>query len=232
MIGIIAAMAPELKNLTEIMTDKKEETISSVNFISGKIHNKEVVCAVCGIGKVYAAITAQTMILKYNPQIIINTGVAGGLSSDLNIFDVAIAQAVVQHDMDTTAFGDPLGLISGLNQVEIKCHKDIVTNLINATKESNLNYKAGIIATGDKFIEDINHKKFLNEHFKAIACEMEGGSIGQVCTVNNIPFGIIRSISDGNGSDHTDYNTFMKQAAKNSSLITELFIKNYRKEDI
>lgn len=227
MIGIIAAMTAEAEALISIMENKRENKISSVNFTSGYIHGKEVVCAVCGIGKVFAAITAQTMILSYKPDVIINTGVAGSLTDELGIFDVAVARCAVQYDMDTTAFGDPLGMISGLNLIELKCDEKIIKNLSEAAIEAGQKAKNSVIATGDRFIEDKDFKKFLNSHFGASACEMEGGSIGQVCVVNNIPFGIIRCISDGNGSDHTDYNTFMKKAAENSSRITEIFIKNY-----
>ena len=227
MIGIIAAMAPEAEALISIMENKCEKEISSVKFTAGTIHGKNVVCAVCGIGKVFAAITAQTMILTYKPDIIINTGVAGSLTEDLNIFDIAVARCAVQYDMDTTAFGDPLGMISGLNAVELMCDENTADNLMKAAKEIGLKTKKSVIATGDRFVEDKDFKKFLNSHFGAHACEMEGGSIGHVCVVNKVPFGIIRCISDGNGSDHTDYNTFMKKAAENSSRITEIFIKNY-----
>jgi len=227
MIGIIAAMKPEAEALIAKMEDKKEKVISGVKFTSGKIHSKDVVCAVCGIGKVFAAITATAMILNYKPDAIINTGVGGSLTDELKIFDVAVSESVVQYDMDTTAFGDPLGLISGLNEVNLMCDEKIVGCLIKAGESLGATTKRAIIATGDKFLEDQDFKKFLNSHFNASVCEMEGGSIGQVCRVNNVPFGIIRCISDGAGSDHTDYNTFMEKAAETGCRLTEIFIKNY-----
>lgn len=226
MIGIIGAMMPEIEHLTNIMTEKKETVFGKLTFVCGKIHNKEVVCTVCGIGKVYAAIAAQTMIIHYHADMIINTGVAGGLTKSLKIFDIAIAQAVVEYDMDTTAFGDPLGFVSGLDTVELVSDKEIANKLYESAKMLGLHCEKCTIASGDRFVEDINFKKFLNEHFNASACEMEGAGIGQTCLINNVPFGIIRCISDSSDSDHNDYNEFMKKAAKNSADVMELFIKN------
>ena len=226
MIGIIGAMMPEIEHLTNIMEEKTEKQFGSLKFVSGKIHNKDVVCTVCGIGKVYAAIAAQTMILFYKADMIINTGVAGGLNKTLKIFDIAVAESVVEYDMDTTAFGDPLGFISGLDRVYLKADREICNKLLAAGKMLGLNCEKCVIASGDKFVEDTALKKFLNETFDASACEMEGAGVGQTCLINNIPFGIIRCISDSSDSDHNDYNEFMKKAAKNSADVMELFIKN------
>lgn len=226
MIGIIGAMDEEISRLVSIMENKREQTEGTVSFTLGKICGKEVVCAVCGIGKVFAAVTAQTMILKYSPQMIINTGVAGSLTDELGIFDIAVGTSAVQYDMDTTAFGDPLGYISGLDTVELQCDSKIADMLCRCTESLGIPFKRSVIATGDRFIEDMDFKKFLREKFGAYACEMEGGSIGQVCALNKIPFGIIRCISDGNGSDHTDYNTFKKRAADTGTRIIELFLEN------
>ena len=227
MIGIIAAMRPEAEALILKLENKCEKEISKVKFTSGKIDGKDFVVAVSGIGKVNAAITATAMILEYKPDAIINTGVGGSLTNDLKILDIAVCESAVQYDMDTTAFGDPLGFISGLNELNLKCDEKIVDTLLKSAESLGITPKKAIIATGDKFIEDREFKKFLNEKFNASVCEMEGGSIGQVCRINEVPFGIIRAISDGEGSDHTDYNTFMKKAAEIGCAITEIFIKNY-----
>ena len=227
MIGIIAAMKPEAEALILKLENKTEREICKVRFTSGKISGKDVVIAVSGIGKVNAAITATAMILEFKPDLILNTGVGGSLTADFKIFDIAVCQSAGQYDMDTTAFGDPLGFISGLNEVNLKCDEKIIDVLMKSARLLGIEPKEAIIATGDKFIEDREFKKFLNEKFGASVCEMEGGSIGQVCRINDVPFGIIRSISDGEGSDHTDYNAFMKKAAEIGCSITEIFIKNY-----
>ena len=123
MIGIIAAMNVEMEGLRAHMENPVSETVSGVTFVRGTIAGREVVTAVCGIGKVFAALCAQTMILRYAPEAVINTGVAGTLTDELTIGNLAVSSCVVQHDMDTSAIGDPVGLISGINKVEIPADK-------------------------------------------------------------------------------------------------------------
>ena len=116
-IGVIGAMQMEIDNLKESMENIKTETISGVTFVSGTIGDKEVVAAVSGIGKVFAAICTEAMILTYHVDMIVNIGVAGTLCKELGVMDVAVADRVVQHDMNTSALGDPVGLLSGLNEM-------------------------------------------------------------------------------------------------------------------
>jgi len=120
MIGIIGAMQTEVELLISKIEGAEKSTVSGIDFYSGKMENKDVVVAKCGIGKVFAALCAQTMILKYGVELIINTGVGGAISDSLEIGDIAVSSAVVQHDMDTSAIGDPVGLISGINVIEIE----------------------------------------------------------------------------------------------------------------
>ena len=226
LIGIIGAMDIEVDALISAMTDAEERIISSVRYVKGKLFDKDIVVAKCGIGKVFAAICAQTMILEYKPSLIINTGVAGSLERGFNVLDVAVAKSVVQHDMDTSAIGDPVGLISGINVIYI----DACTNVSKALKAASLkvgcNVKEGVVASGDKFVADPQEKANINKLFGAIACEMEGASIGHVCYVNNVPFGILRTISDGDGAE-MDYMTFAPKAAMQATEIVKEFIKIY-----
>ena len=226
LIGIIGAMDIEVNALISSMVDTEERVVSSVRFVKGFLEGKEVVVAKCGIGKVFAAICAQTMILEYNPGIIINTGVAGSLEKGLNVLDVAIATNVVQHDMDTSAIGDPLGLISGINVIYIDACENVSKHLKTASMNAKCNVKEGTIASGDKFIADKDEKKEINKEFHAIACEMEGAAIGHVCYVNEVPFGILRTISDGDGAE-MDYVTFAPKAAMQATEIVKEFIKIY-----
>ena len=205
-IGVIGAMQIEVDNLKKSMQVEKTEEVSSVNFTIGKIGNVEVVAAVSGVGKVFAAICAETMILKYNVDMLINIGVAGSTTNKLKVFDVAVAQNVVQHDMDTSPLGDPVGLLSGINKIYIPTDENI-------RKEKGLNYEVGTIATGDQFIHTKEKKEWICDNFDAIAAEMEGGSIGHVCYVNNVPFVILRTISDSEGGA-MDYQTFATKAAQ------------------
>ena len=226
LIGIIGAMDIEVDSLISAMSDTEEKIISSVRFVKGKLLGKDVVIAKCGIGKVFAAICAQTMILEYSPSVIINTGVAGSLEKGFNVLDVAVAKSVVQHDMDTSAIGDPKGLISGINVIHIDTCREVSTALKNASLNVNCNVKEGVIASGDKFIANPQEKASINSEFGAIACEMEGASIGQVCYVNKVPFGILRTISDGDGAE-MDYMTFAPKAAMQATEIVKEFIKIY-----
>lgn len=226
LIGIIGAMDIEVNSLIKSMKHKRTKTVGSIDFVKGKIGKKSVVVAKCGIGKVFAGICAQAMILEYKPSVIINTGVAGSLTKGFNVLDVAIASQVVQHDMDTSALGDPRGMISGINVVYINSCKEASEFLKLAAKDIDGSVKEGIIASGDKFVADDSEKQSINEQFNAIACEMEGAAIGQACYVNGVPFGILRTISDGDGAE-MDYQTFAPRAAEQSIKIVKKFIDIY-----
>ena len=228
MIGIIGAMRIEVETIKSLMEIEEKRTISGVEYVSGKLHGKEIVVAVCGIGKVAAAMCAQTMILTYSPECIINTGVGGSLSNKLNICDIAISESLVQHDMDTSPLGDPVGLFSGINIINIPADEKVVS-LLEKAVESLGNIKAvkGIIASGDQFIASGEKKKFITENFGAIVCEMEGASIAQVCYTNGVPFGVVRAVSDcADGSSHMDYGEFLPVAAANAAKLIEYFVKN------
>ena len=214
-IGVIGAMQMEVDNLQANMTDTKVVEYSGITFVEGKIDGKSVVAAKCGIGKVFAAICAQTMILEFNVDMIVNIGVAGSLTKDLSVFDVAVATNVVQHDMDTSALGDPVGLLSGINMVLLPADEKMVEHMCKCLKNKGINYKKGTIATGDQFVATKEKKDEIVDKFDAIAAEMEGGSIGHVCYVNNVPFTILRSISDSEGGA-VDYATFAEKAAQQS----------------
>ena len=220
-IGIIGAMEMEVAALKDMMADAEIRTISTVDFYSGKINGAQVVAAVAGVGKVNAAVTAQTMILTYKPDYIINIGVAGGLIPDFKIGDIAVAESVVEHDMDTTAIGDPPGLISGLNMVNIECDKRLSQIMLNAANSvDGIKAVSGVIASGDQFISTDAARNKIIANFGAIAAEMEGASVGHVCAMNGVKFGVMRAISDGaNDDSHMDYPTFAKMAAANSVKI-------------
>lgn len=211
-IGVIGAMQMEIDNLKEAMENITAETISGIAFVSGTVNGCEVVAAVSGVGKVFAAICAQTMILTYHVDYVINIGVAGTLCPELGVMDMAVADAVVQHDMNTSALGDPVGLISGINEVFLPTDERLRKLLCECLLEKGYRYKVGAIATGDLFLHKKEQKERIHERFQAIAGEMEGASIGQVCYVNHVPFAILRSISDGEGGA-MDYATFAEQAA-------------------
>ena len=226
MIGIIGAMGVEVNTLAELLENKKSETVSGIEFLSGTIYGKSVVLAVCGIGKVFAAMCAEAMILKYSPDIIINTGVAGTLTSKLSIGNIAVSCDVVHHDLDTTPLGDPAGLISGINIVKIPASDEIREKLVLAIKKEGVPYLEGTIASGDQFLASNEVKERIVSTFGAIAGEMEGASIGHVCLVNNVPFCVLRAISDcADGSGAENYTEFLETAAETAVNVMKEFIK-------
>ncbi|MBE6820858.1 MAG: 5'-methylthioadenosine/adenosylhomocysteine nucleosidase [Ruminococcaceae bacterium] len=228
MIGVIGAMHIEVETIKSLMENKTAEKIGGVEFVKGTLHGREIVIAVCGIGKVAAAMCTQIMILKYSPECIINTGVGGSLSTRLAIGDIAVAESLVQHDMDTSPLGDPVGLISGLNLVNIPADKRVAEVLLKGIETlDNVKGMTGVIASGDQFIASDEKKKFITDNFGAIVCEMEGASIAQVCFSNGVPFGVVRAVSDcADGSSHMDYGEFLPVAAANAAKLIEYFAMN------
>ena len=225
MIGIIGAMDIEVEKLSGLLENVRREKISNIDFCQGKIGDTQIVIAKCGVGKVFAAVCAEAMIMKYKPDIVVNIGVAGGLSKTLNIGDIVIADSVVQHDMDTTALGDERGFLSEIGLVKIPADKKVLDALEKACRSIEINYEVGTIASGDAFVSGNEKKEFIRKTFSAKACEMEGASIGQVCFVNKVPFGVLRAISDGaNDSADMDFPAFAAMAAENSAKVIAKFI--------
>lgn len=225
MIGIIGAMDIEVESIKSLLTETKTENVSGVDFVLGKFEKADVVVAKCGVGKVFSALCAEAMILKYAPQMIINVGVAGCLDKDLKIGDIVIADSVVQHDMDTSPLGDPVGMLSDINIIKIPASEKTSTILEACVSELGLSYTKGTIASGDQFVASSDKKQFIIDNFGAKSCEMEGGAIGHVCYVNNVPFGVLRAMSDGaDDGANMDFPTFARLAAENSTKVISQFL--------
>ena len=226
MIGIIGAMTVEIDGLKNVMTEKEEKTVAGMTFTYGKFLGKDAVVTVCGEGKVNAAMCAQTMILEFSPDIIVNTGVAGGLADGLKVGDVVSGTAVVEHDMDMSPLGYEVGYICGIDGIYMECDKKIQELLSESIEECDIKYISGVIASGDQFISDNQKKEWLKEKFNAAACEMEGGAIGHVCVRNGVPFGVLRAISDGGDDDaKMSFPEFAALAAENSIKVMCKFIE-------
>ncbi len=227
-IGVIGAMQSEVEGLVRELSSVKEETLGSVRFFVGEMLGKKVAVTKCGVGKVYAAIATEAMIIAYSPRLIINTGVGGAVASGLKTTDVVIAQRLVQHDMDTSPLGDPKGLVSGINKIYFEADKRAVDIIMTAAKEQGITAHLGTVATGDKFVAARDDKERIAKEFDASACEMEGGAVAQVAFVNSVPFAVIRAISDSADGEATmDYPAFMPIAAKISAALTLSLIEKY-----
>lgn len=224
-IGIIGAMSVEVEALKAKLEGLETIAVSGIEFHCGRLCGKDVVVARCGIGKVFAAMCAQTMIIKFGVTHLINTGVGGTLCEGLDILDVAIADGVVQHDMDTSPLGDPVGLISGINKVVLPTSSRLAALAEQAAKNMGKRCAVGIIASGDQFICSEQKKKYIVENFNAICCEMEGAAIGHVCYVNSVECLIVRSISDSaSGDAKMEYPEMVKYAAVQSQRLIEMIL--------
>lgn len=226
-IGIICAMKTEAEQILAAMENKESKAVGSMTFHVGTIGKKEVVLCVCGIGKVFAAMCAQTMLLTFSPDCLINSGVAGSLTDELEILDIAVAEDLVQHDMDTSPLGDPVGLISGINVVSLPADEQLAKEICDAASDLDIPTLRGRIASGDQFIATSAQKGRIKAQFDPIACEMEGGAIAQVAFVNKIPFACIRAISDSySGKNEMDYPVFASRAAERGASLLIALLKN------
>ncbi len=201
MIGIIGALDSEVNSLIADLSDITTKDISGIKFFSGHYNDKEIVIAKSGVGKVFAAMCAEAMILNFNVDKIIHIGIAGLLDETIDINGVAIASSVVQHDMDSTALGDPPGKILETDLTYFPCSKKLIEEFSKVADSIGIKYKIGIIASGDQFVADEKTKKRIVDTFSAIACEMEGAATGQVSFVNGIDFIVIRAFSDSAGDE-------------------------------
>ena len=225
-VGIIVAMQEELEEILNIMNNIEEKEIYEISFISGKIEDTEVVVVKSGVGKVNAARTTQILIDKLNVKSVINVGSAGALNPFLNIGDIVIADKLIQHDFDITAFDHDKGYITGVGDY-IYSNDELVKKLQNTVnKIENKAYKVitGVIASGDIFCTDINMKNKIYSKFNAECVEMEGAAIAQVCYLDKIPFVVLRSISDSpNGNNAIVFDEFVKLASKRCAKILKSF---------
>ena len=223
MIGIIGAMDVEIDLLLSVMQNTRVTTICGRSFFEGEIEGKQVVLSRSGIGKVAAAVCAQTLIDVFKVDSIINTGIAGGIASELSVGDIVVSESAVQHDFDVTGFGYPKGYMCvGADNTSPTLYiadKTLADTVLAVAKEQ-VNAISGIIATGDVFVNSPEIKREISETFNAAACEMEGGAIAQVCTLNEVPFVIVRAISDlANGEAAESYEQFERKAAENCAKI-------------
>lgn len=227
MIAIIAAMDLELDMIKSKLDCTVTEQAGGITFYRGKYKNNDVVCAVCGMGKVFAAMCTEAMIIRYSPKLIINTGVAGSLCGALKQLDCAVADKCVQHDMDTSPLGDPVGMISGINMIYFEADKKASEQFIKCyTKDKKP--RLCTFATGDVFVSDPEKKKYIVDTFGASVCDMESGAIAHVCFAANTPFVISRVMSDGTEGDAAlDYFTLRGIAADISCTAVLKFIEKY-----
>lgn len=219
-VGIIGAMETEIAMLKEKMVVTQTRDIATLTFFEGSLGKAQVVLVRSGIGKVNGAMCTQILIDHFGVEAVINSGVAGALHPDLDVGDIVLATEVMQHDIDASIFGDPRGTIPGLKESIFPTDRRLLDACCLEPKDGRL--MKGRIVTGDQAVGDSETKAYLYHHFQGICVEMEGGAIAQVCYLNQIPFMVIRAISDkANEEVDVDYNAFMVSSAIKSAAIVE-----------
>lgn len=225
MIGIIGAMEEEVEILKSSIENRETIQIAHVIFYKGNIEDKQVVLAQSGIGKVNAAITATLLINEFKPDLIINTGSAGSVDSELNIGDIIISNKVYYHDVNATAFGYKLGQVPSMPEV-YETDKELIDLAKSSIEQLDLNGIVGEVATGDSFIGSIDQRKVIKSNFPtASVVEMEAGAIAQTCYQYNVPIIVTRAVSElADKESDVTFEEFLKVACVNSSKIVKLLL--------
>ncbi|MEE1312744.1 MAG: 5'-methylthioadenosine/adenosylhomocysteine nucleosidase [Lachnospiraceae bacterium] len=228
-IGIIGAMPEEVQQLIEQMQDVRKQTIAGMDFYDGILWNKKAVVVKSGIGKVNMAACTQILASIYKVDALINTGVAGGLYGPINIGDIVLSSDTLQHDMDATGFGYDLAMIPQMEQSVFHGDETLIAKAKEACEEVNpeISVYVGRVVSGDQFISSNEKKKYLIEQFQGYCAEMEGAAMAQVAYLNQIPFVVIRAISDkADNSATMNYNEFEEQAIIHTvRLLEAMFAK-------
>ncbi|QHK39045.1 5'-methylthioadenosine/S-adenosylhomocysteine nucleosidase [Staphylococcus aureus] len=225
MIGIIGAMEEEVTILKNKLTQLSEISVAHVKFYTGILKDREVVITQSGIGKVNAAISTTLLINKFKPGIIINTGSAGALDESLNVGDVLISDDVKYHDADATAFGYEYGQVPQM-PVAFQSSKPLIEKVSQVVQQQQLTAKVGLIVSGDSFIGSVEQRQKIKKAFpNAMAVEMEATAIAQTCYQFNVPFVVVRAVSDlANGEAEMSFEAFLEKAAVSSSQTVEALV--------
>ena len=226
MIGIIGAMDEEVGRLKEVMTDVEISKKAGMDFYKGRLQGKDAVVVRSGIGKVNAGICTQILADDFHVDCVVNTGIAGSLNAQIDIGDIVLSSDALQHDMDATGFGYEMGVIPRMPRSVFPADGYLIQLAKQACQKVNPDIKTfvGRVVSGDQFISNKEKKNWLEEKFHGFCTEMEGAAIAQAAYLNEIPFLIIRAISDkADDSAGMDYSVFEAQAIEHSvSLLLEM----------
>ena len=236
-IGIIGAMEVEVAYLKSLMKsgenncdNAKVTELGGLSFFEGNLAGIPCVVVKSGVGKVNAALCAQTLIYKFNVSNIINTGIAGAMASGLGVLDFVISTDAVYHDMDATGFGYKPTEIPQMNVSCFKADEKMIQSALDAFKKipEGEGHKIikGRIATGDQFISDKKVKEHIKEICSPACVEMEGAAIAHACAINKIPFIILRCMSDMADDGHESVYSFNEETA--AKLNAELVLSTIK----
>lgn len=221
-IAIMGAMPEEVAPILEKLGSYKTTEYAGNKYYEASYKGIEVVVAYSKIGKVFSTLTATTMIEHFGCDRLLFSGVAGAVSPELKVGDLVVATKLSQHDLDITAFGHPYGFVPE-GAVFVEADKDMIELSKKIASKMGKSVKEGIIATGDQFVANEERKNWILETFDASALEMEGGSVAVVCNALNVPFFILRSISDAADMDASfSFDEFLESSA----IISAEFVMN------
>ena len=221
-LGIIGAMQEEVETLLALMENKKELRKAGSVFYEGILEGLNVVIVQCGVGKVNAAMCTQVLCDLFEVTHIVNTGIAGSLCADLDIGDLVVSQDAMYHDVDAVHFGYPFGKVPGMDTTEFPADKTMIGYAFAAAEAVNPGHtKIGRVASGDQFVAVKELKERIIANTQGLCTEMEGAAIAQTAYRNQIPFVILRAISDkADDSAEMDYPTFERIAAHRCAEVT------------
>ena len=227
MIGIIGAMEDEVAQLKKSMEIEETTEVASLSFCRGKLSGREVVVVRSGIGKVNAAICTQILVDQFHVDVIINTGIAGSLDAEIDIGDIVISTDAVEHDMDASIFGDPIGQIPQMDTFSVPADESLVklAKEVNEKANPDVHTWIGRVVSGDQFVSSGEKKEQLIRVFDAKCTEMEGAAIAHAAYLNKISCVIIRAISDkADNSAVVDYPAFEAAAIRHSVRLIEALV--------
>ncbi|EFV01327.1 MTA/SAH nucleosidase [Pseudoramibacter alactolyticus ATCC 23263] len=225
MIGVIAALPEEAAVIAGAMRESRASRSAGVAVTCGIIGGREVVLAQSGVGKVNAALCAQALISVYAVDCVINVGVAGALDRRLTAGQLVVAKDCVQYDVDATAAGFDLGEVPGMRQVAYTAAPNLVALAEAVAHKLNVTTRIGRVLTGDRVVASAALKQALADHFGGLCAEMEGAAVGQVAAVNQVPFAVIRGISDlADEALNEAYQTHYARAAVSAGLVAAAMI--------
>ncbi|MFD2704034.1 5'-methylthioadenosine/S-adenosylhomocysteine nucleosidase [Salibacterium lacus] len=225
-IAVIGAMDEEVELLKSKLENRREEESGGTRFFSGKMYGADVVLIQSGIGKVNAAAATTLVLEKYKPDLVINTGSAGGLNPELNVGDLIVSKEVRYNDVDATVFGYEYGQVPRM-PAGYSADAELVEETLTAASAEHIPVRDGLILSGDSFMSSDSRIAFLKETFEEPQCaEMEAGAIAHVCYRFDVPFVIIRALSDVAGNDaKQSYEEFLVQASENSAALVSALIE-------
>ncbi len=226
-IGIIGAMEQEVARLKDLLTNLNSHTKAGCHFYTGQLDGFEVVLLQSGIGKVAAAVGTTLLLEEFKPDCVINTGSAGGFHSTLNVGDVVVSTEVRYHDANVTAFGYEMGQMAQQPAAFLANENLMQAVEFALSQNSETHAVRGLICTGDAFVCSAEQQDFIRKHFpEAVAVEMEAAAIAQVCHQFNVPFVVVRAISDvADKASPMSFEEFLPLAAESSSEMVRHVVK-------